>query len=78
MLLDFFISLPVDPLTITLTGATQGARVLDTAMILIIQANDAPIRFQQVGHMIRNCFEMDLIIQICDVIVSLKTKLNHR
>jgi hypothetical protein len=52
--------------------------VLDTAMVLIIQANDAPIRFQQVGHMIRNCFEMDLMIQICDVSVSLKTKLNHR
>lgn len=32
----------------TLTSATQGARVTDQEMILIIQANDAPIRFQQV------------------------------
>lgn len=33
---------------VTLTSATQGARVTDQEMILIIQANDAPIRFQQV------------------------------
>ncbi|XP_061172919.1 adhesion G-protein coupled receptor V1-like [Saccostrea echinata] len=32
---------------VTMTSATQGARVTDTELILIIQANDAPIRFQQ-------------------------------
>lgn len=38
--------------TLRLTGATKGARVLDTVMTIIIQANDAPIRFQQVGGLI--------------------------
>lgn len=33
---------------VTLTSATQGARVTDQEMILIIQANDAPIKFQLV------------------------------
>ncbi|KAJ8304142.1 hypothetical protein KUTeg_017725 [Tegillarca granosa] len=32
--------------TITLTGAEKGARVESTEVLLIIQANDAPIRFQ--------------------------------
>jgi hypothetical protein len=33
---------------VIMTSATQGARVTDTEVMLIIQANDAPIRFQQV------------------------------
>lgn len=46
----FYIQIPEnnEEFRVTLTSATQGARVTDQEMILIIQANDAPIRFQQV------------------------------
>lgn len=35
--------------TLMLTGATQGARVVITNFSITIEANDAPIRFTQVG-----------------------------
>lgn len=46
----FYVQIPEnnEEFRVTLTSATQGARVTDQEMILIIQANDAPIRFQQV------------------------------
>jgi len=34
---------------LVLTGATQGARVVNTNFSVVIRANDAPIRFLQVS-----------------------------
>ena len=34
--------------TLVLTGASQGARVINDNFTIIISANDAPVRFQQV------------------------------
>ena len=48
-----------------LTSATQGARVINTNFTIIISANDAPIRFQKVGLIIKFCAVVVLHCKLC-------------
>lgn len=71
----FYVQIPEnnEEFRVTLTSATQGARVTDQEMILIIQANDAPIRFQKVMRLPLYCVVYEDILNIIKYPLKLLT-----
>lgn len=67
--LHFFVQMPEndESFVVKLTSATFNARINVSEVTLIIQANDAPVRFSQVGRCRRKNKKWPFVYLLCGI-----------